>query len=630
MSNQSDANTPFTSPRFAPQGAFREPDGRVLFRVWAPHHQQLSVVTWQGARETVTPMQRADMGYFEQRISGLSPGDRYAYRFENGDTRPDPASRWQPDGVHLPSALYFPEDHHAATPDWRGIPRDDLVIYELHVGTFTAEGTFDAVIPRLPELGDLGITALEIMPVAQFPGARNWGYDGVHPYAAQNTYGGPQALQRLVDACHAHGLAVLLDVVYNHLGPEGNYLGQFGPYFTGAYHTPWGSAINYDGYDSEPVRRFVIDNALMWVRDFRFDGLRLDAIQNIFDFGPRHVLAELQAEVQQVAREQNRLIHVIGETDQNDVRQITPEEQGGIGLDGVWSDEFHHSLHSLLTGEQDGYYADFGSPQHLVKAFNDAFVYDGQYSLFRRRRAGSPAGDAPRSRFVVCTKNHDQVGNRALGDRPAQYLTPAQQRLWASLMLVSPFVPLIFMGEEYAEERPFPFFCSFLDQGLIEAVRAGRRREFAELNFHWGSGIPDPQSEETFQSAILSWSWPEGTRAAGMRSLHRDLLRARRAWRGLRDRAHTQGRLIPTVPGAGSAASRERPLLQLQRGSDPGLLIIANLSAEPLALPAEIAARDDLLFTSEAPRYGGARAAGTNSPRLLPCEVLIFGDEEPM
>ena len=266
MPNPSDSISSFTSPRFPSQGAFREPDGRVLFRVWAPHHQQISLVTWQDAQETVTPMQTADMGYFEQprrlRRTVTPP-------LENGDTRPDPASRWQPDGVHLPSALYFPEDHHSTTTGWRGIPRDDLVIYELHVGTFTAEGPFDAVIPRLPELFDLGITAVEIMPVAQFPGARNWGYDGVHPYAAQNTYGGPEALQRLVDACHAHDLAVLLDVVYNHLGPEGNYLGQFGPYFTGAYHTPWGSAINYDGYDSEPVRRFVIDNALMWVRDFR-------------------------------------------------------------------------------------------------------------------------------------------------------------------------------------------------------------------------------------------------------------------------------------------------------------------------------------------------------------------------
>ena len=333
--------------------------------------------------------------------------------------------------------------------------------------------------------------------------------------------------------------------------------------------------------------------------------------------------------MQQVARDQNRLIHVIGETDQNDVRQITAEEQGGIGLDGVWSDEFHHSLHSLLTGEQDGYYADFGSPLHLVKAFNDAFVYDGQYSLFRRRRAGSPAGDAPRSQFVVCTKNHDQVGNRALGDRPATYLTPAQQRLWASLMLVSPFVPLIFMGEEYAEERPFPFFCSFLDEGLIEAVGAGRRREFAELNFRWKTEIPDPQSEQTYHSAILAWSWPEGTRAAGMRTLHRDLLRARRGWSGLRDRAHTQARLIPAAQ-AGSAASRERPLLQLQRGSEPGLLIIANLTTTPHSLPAEFAARDDLLFTSEAARYSGARAAGTTVSAMLPHEVLVFGNEEPI
>jgi maltooligosyltrehalose trehalohydrolase len=573
-------------------------------------------------------MQGRPLGYFEYTLDSVTDAFRYAYRLANGQARPDPASRYQPEGVHKPSAVYFPEDFNWSTTSWRGIQRDDLVIYELHVGTFTPEGTFDAVIPRLSELRELGITAIEVMPVAQFPGGRNWGYDGVHPYAAQNTYGGPVALQRLVDACHAHGLAVLLDVVYNHLGPEGNYLAEFGPYFTGAYGTPWGAAVNYDGYDSDPVRRFVIDNAVMWVRDFRCDGLRLDAIQNIFDFGPRHILAELQQEVQQVAHQQQRRIHVIGETDQNDARQITPREQGGLGLDAVWSDDFHHALHAFLTRESDGYYADFGSPRHIIKAFNDGFVYDGNYSAFRRRRAGSPAADAPRSCFVICSKNHDQVGTRPLGDRPAAYLTPAQQRLWVTLMLVSPFVPLIFMGEEYAESRAFPFFCSFENPQLIEAVRAGRRREFEELQFRWKAEFPDPQSKATFEAAVLSWSWPPDSRAAGMRTLHRHLLHARRAWRGLRDRDHTRAALLPNASGSGA---KDSPLLHLQRGREATLQIIANLGDQPLPLPPDVAARGDLLHSSEAVPYGGTRAAGARrAEHILPWEVLVFGPGEPI
>jgi maltooligosyltrehalose trehalohydrolase len=571
-------------------------------------------------------MERQPLGYFEHALETPDDSFRYAYRLANGQSRPDPASRWQPEGVHKPSALYFPEVFDWSTTSWRGVPRDDLVIYELHVGTFTQEGTFDAVIPRLAELRDLGITALELMPVAQFPGGRNWGYDGVHPYAAQNTYGGPHALQRLIDAAHARGLAVLLDVVYNHFGPEGSYLAEFGPYFTGAYHTPWGAAVNYDGYDSDPVRRFVIDNAVMWVRDFRCDGLRLDAIQNIFDFGPRHILAELQQEVQAVAQQQHRCIHVIGETDQNDARQITPAEQGGLGLDAVWSDDFHHALHAFLTRESDGYYADFGSPHHVVKSFNDAFVYDGSYSAFRRRRAGSPVGNTSRTRFVICTKNHDQVGNRPLGDRPATYLTAAQQRLWVTLMLVSPFVPLIFMGEEYAESRPFPFFCSFEDPQLVESVRAGRRREFEELQFHWKTEFPDPQSNSTFDAARLSWSWPLDTRAAGIRTLHRDLLHARRTWQGLRDRDFTHAALLSPVQGHDS---EDHPILQLERGPAASLVIIANLSGQPIPPPPGAARRSDLLLSSEATAYGGTRSLPCRGvDGLLPHEALVFGPGE--
>ena len=360
----------------------------------------------------------------------------------------------------------------------------------------------------------------------------------------QNSYGGPHALERLVDAAHQIGLAVILDVVYNHIGPEGNYFAKFGPYFTDRYHTPWGKAINYDGPQSDPVRQFVIDNACSWVRDFHVDGLRLDAVQTIYDFSARHILADIKAAVKQIADSQGRPVHVIAETNQNDVRLINPPEQGGYGLDGVWSDDFHHCVHALLTGEQDGYYEDYGRAQDLVKAYNNVFVYDGCYSPFRKCRCGSRVDRQDRTRFVVCVQNHDQVGNRAEGDRFGAILPPPAQRLACGLLLLSPCVPLLFMGEEYGERRPFPFFCSFSDPRLIEAVRRGRREEFAALRFKWAVEIPDPQSPETFLSAKLEWSWPEGSAHAKHRRLYQDLLAARRQWPALRDRQRTNARLI--------------------------------------------------------------------------------------
>ena len=379
-------------PRHDPQGALRQSDGSVLWRVWAPATREVRLVTWPGGRRQETVMEAQQFGYHVCRQEQVDEGLRYAYWLAEGCEYPDPASRWQPEGVHKPSAVFFPEAFAWTDQTWRGIARRELVVYELHVGTFTREGTLDAIVPRLAELAELGVTALELMPLAQFPGERNWGYDGVHPYAVQSSYGGPRALQRLVDAAHRAGLAVLLDVVYNHLGPEGNYFGQFGPYFTDHYHTPWGQAINFDGPDSDPVRQFFIDNARMWVRDFHIDGLRLDATHAIYDFSARHILSEVAEAMHAVGAEQNRLVHVIAETHQNDVRLVTPEKEGGCGLDGIWSDDFHHAVHALLTGERDGYYLDFGAPEQLAKAIGDVFVYDGCYSPFRRRRHGNRVG----------------------------------------------------------------------------------------------------------------------------------------------------------------------------------------------------------------------------------------------
>jgi maltooligosyltrehalose trehalohydrolase len=561
-------------------------------------------------------------GYFIHRQSQAEEGSPYAFKLADGRDYPDPASRWQPNGVHRPSAVFFPEAYCWSDAAWRGIARAELVLYELHAGAFTPQGTFDAIVPRLPQLLSLGVTAVELMPVAQFAGDRNWGYDAVYPYAVQQSYGGPRALQRLVDAAHQAGLAVILDVVYNHFGPEGNYLGNYGPYFTDRYRTPWGNAVNYDGPDSDAVRQFVIDNACMWVRDFHVDGLRLDAVQTIYDLGPRHILAEMQAAVQREAARAGRLVHVIAESNQNDVRLIRRRQRGGYGLDGVWSDDFHHSVHALLSGERDGYYADFTGPRQVAKALNGVFVYDGCYSRFRRRRHGSRVGAADRTRFVVCIQNHDQVGNRARGDRLSTILPPASQRLACGLLLLSPCVPLVFMGEEYGEERPFPFFCSFDDPAVVEGVRRGRRREFADLAFRWGSDIPDPQDPETFAAAKLGWAWPEGSPHAQLRRLYQDLLAARRGWPALGDRRHTAARLLndpsSLEPGGQSA------LLLLRRGGDGGLLAVANLTMNALSL-ADLELNDRrLLLATEDARYGGSRTADDLWIEILPHELLVF------
>ena len=399
------------------------------------------------------------------------------------------------------------------------------MLYELHVGTFTAQGTFDAIVPHLDELKDLGITAIEIMPVAQFPGERNWGYDGVYPCAVQNSYGGPEGLKRLIDACHQRGLAVILDVVYNHLGPEGNYLHDFGPYFTDRYHTPWGAAINFDGPDSDEVRRFFIENALSWITEFRLDALRLDAVHGIFDFSARHFLQELASAVHEQAERLNRRIYVIAESDLNDVRLVRSPELGGYGLDAQWNDDFHHALHTLLTGERTGYYKDFGRIQDLAKAFAEGFVYSGAYSPARRRRHGNTSKDIAARRFVVFVQNHDQVGNRLQGERLSALVSFEGLKLAAAVVLLSPFIPLLFMGEEYGETAPFPYFVSHSDPDLIEVVRRGRREEFAY--FKGSDEPPDPQEEATRQSASLDHSLRHQGKHRLLYELYKELIKLR-------------------------------------------------------------------------------------------------------
>lgn len=603
-----------------PQGALRQRDGSVVWRVWAPASPAVSLVTTDaGGCETIA-MRSEGGGYFVHREPRVAEGLRYKYRLSDAGDYPDPASRWQPEGVHGDSSVFFPDTYGWSDETWKGIARRELVIYELHVGVFTPQGTLDAIVPRLPQLMSLGVTALELMPVAQFAGDRNWGYDAVYPYAVQNSYGGPRALQRLVDAAHKQGMGVILDVIYNHFGPEGNYLSRYGPYFTDRYRTPWGTAVNFDGPQSDAVRRFVVDNARMWVRDFHVDGLRLDAVHAIYDFGARHILAEIKAAVQREAGSAGRIVHVIAESNQNDVRLIRSPARGGFGLDGVWNDDFHHSVHSLLSGERDGYYQDFGEAAHLAKSFNRVFVYDGCYSPFRRRRHGSRVGATDRTRFVVCVQNHDQVGNRARGDRPSESAAPPAQRLACGLLLLSPFVPLLFMGEEYGETSPFAFFCSFGDPQLIEAVRRGRREEFAALKFKWGGDIPDPQDPRTFAACKLKWAWPQGSPQSQRRLLYEDLLKARRDWPVLGDRQNTNARVV------NSSEANRADIMLIRRGGEEGLLIAANLTADKSATDVLQLAGKKAILSTEDMRYGGGRLPQQSWEELLPYELIVFAD----
>jgi maltooligosyltrehalose trehalohydrolase len=449
-------------------------------------------------------MERQDGGYHRAVTHDVAPGERYLYRLEDGRELPDPASRFQPEGVHGPSQLVDTRDFRWTDGNWKGRPLQGSVFYELHVGTYTREGTFEAIISYLPRLVELGITTIEIMPIAQFSGARNWGYDGVYEYAPQNSYGGPQSLQRLIDAIHGHGLAAALDVVYNHLGPEGNYLSAFAPYFTDRYRTPWGQAVNYDGPGSDDVRRFFRENALYWLEDYHFDALRLDAIHGIFDFSARHFLAELKSATDELSQRLGREFHLIAESDLNDSRLLHDRSHGGYDLDGQWSDDFHHSVHTLLTKENRGYYEDFSGIEPLVASVQDGWYYRGQHSKHRGCRHGnSPRGIAPAS-FVVYNQNHDQVGNRAAGDRLSTLVPFEALKLAAGVTLFSPFTPLIFMGEEYGETAPFQYFTSHSDKALIEAVRKGRREEFA--SFGWQDVVPDPQDDETFLRSHLDQS----------------------------------------------------------------------------------------------------------------------------
>jgi maltooligosyltrehalose trehalohydrolase len=494
-----------------PLGARVVEDDLVEFRAWAPLPARVAVRV-RGADHEL-----ADEGFgvCSARVRA-SAGDDY-WIVLDGRRLPDPASRHQPAGIRGPSRVVDPSTFAWTDRRFRAAPLRDAVLYELHVGTFTAEGTFAAAARRLPALAELGITHVELMPVAEFPGHHGWGYDGVYISAAHSAYGGPHELARFVDAAHAGGVGVIVDVVYNHVGASGvQALESFGPYFTDRYMTPWGKAVNYDGEQCDPVREWALQSATGWIRDFHLDGLRLDAIHAIHDSGARPILRELADRVHAC----DRRALVIAESGLNDPKVMRPTRQGGYGHDAAWADDFHHALRALLTGERDGWYEEFGRIAQLAKAFHRPYVHDGGYSSFRRRRFGAPADDRPPAQFVVFCQNHDQVGNRAFGDR-----LPARARpLAAFCTLLAPFTPMLFMGEEHGERAPFQFFSDHIDKRMADATREGRRQEFAAFAEFAGEEVPDPQDPATFERSKL-------TRRGSpkLRALYASLLRARRA-----------------------------------------------------------------------------------------------------
>jgi maltooligosyltrehalose trehalohydrolase len=504
-------------------GATLHSDRRCTFSVWAPLKNNVELVLPEHGGKTVSMTQEIN-GYWGTVLEDVTPLTRYFFRIDKNEL-PDPASRYQPDGVHGPSAV-VDQGFSWSDENWKGLPLKEMIIYELHVGTFTPEGTFDGVIGRLSYLTELGINAIELMPLAQFPGDRNWGYDGVYPFAVQNSYGGAAGLKKLVNEAHLHGIAVILDVVYNHQGPEGNYFGEFAPYFSDKYKTFWGSAINFDDAYCDGVRNFYWQNALMWLDEFHIDGLRMDAVHAIWDFSAEHFVEVLTKKVKDLQKRSGCEKILIAEFDLNNPRYINAIADGGYGMDGQWIDEFHHALHSLITGEKDGYYEDFGTAAHLAKSMKDSYVYTGEYSAHRKKFFGRLPEKNPYSQFVVFAQNHDQVGNRMLGDRLTRSLSFEGLKLAAATVLLAPQVPLLFMGEEYGERNPFQYFISHTDEKLVEMVREGRRKEFSY--FKWEGEVPDPQSRKTFEACILSWNYDHEPEQKKLLHYYRELISFRK------------------------------------------------------------------------------------------------------
>jgi maltooligosyltrehalose trehalohydrolase len=600
-------------------------DGSTRFRIWAPLANRLAVKL-TGEQSRTIEMERGAGSIYEAVVPGVAAGADYLYLIDAERERPDPLSRWQPHGVHGPSRVVDPEEFAWTDGEWRGIPLKDFLIYELHTGAFTPEGTFEAAIEKLPHLKRLGVTAVELMPVAQFPGGRNWGYDGAYLFAPQSTYGGPRGLKRLIDACHGEGLAVIMDVVYNHLGPEGNYLGEYAPIYSESYRTPWGAALNFDGEESDGVRRIFLDNALYWLAEYHVDGLRLDAIHRIMDIGPKHLLREIAEEFRLEAERRGRLAWTIAESDLNDVRIIKPGDECGYGLDAQWSDDFHHSLHALLTGTTRGYFADFGRVEDLARAFTEGFVYDGRHSPFRRKTHGTSSSARLGEQFVVFAQNHDQIANAYWGDRLASLVTLEQQKVAATLLLSAPNVPMLFMGQEWGEVAPFLYFTSHTDASLGQAVREGRRAEYASYAKEEGEtisalgGFADPQDPVTFEQSKIDWSRLGEASHAGVFRFYCDLIALRKEHPALSncDKRRTR-----------ASFDEEKRWLVIERGAAgaSGALLLCNMSpdAQAVPLPERRGAMWRLALWSGAEKYGGTPKSIAPPSELSGESIMLEG-----
>jgi maltooligosyltrehalose trehalohydrolase len=572
-------------------------NGQAETCVWAPLKESVAVKP-EGGKQV--PLTKDEFGFWKATTNEIKPGDLYKIVLDDDKELPDPASLSQPEGVHGHSQALDVTAFDWTDNNWKNHQLKDYIFYELHTGTFTPQGTFAAIEEKLDYLGELGITAIEIMPVAQFPGSRNWGYDGVFPYAVQDSYGGAKGLQHLVNACHQKGIAVVLDVVYNHMGPEGNYLGEFGPYFTSKYNTPWGNAINFDDEYCDGVRQYFIENVLMWFRDFHVDALRMDAVHAIKDFSAVHILREIKMHVNELMQETGRQHHLIVELDLNDTRFINSLEQQGFGMDAQWVDEFHHASRVAAGEPQTGYYSDFSGISHLAKSYKDAYVFDGQYSPHRKKHFGIKAENNPGQQFIVFSQNHDQVGNRMLGERTSALLSFEMQKLMAAAVIVSPYLPMLFMGEEYGELHPFQYFVSHTDKELAEAVRKGRKAEFAA--FHAEGEAPDPVSEETFNQSKLQWDLLNDEPHKTMFHYYQALIDLRKHELSLKhlERQHLDAQ----------ANESENTLLLRRWYEDEHVLCLMNFSKEQQQMQLPLDGNEWMkIFDSAEPRWKGPKAA---------------------